>query len=413
MILNWGKVSDDAKGWDMNSKALHISIIAVFLFFPGNSFGKQQSEWKGKIEYEDGVKAVNNPSEPLYGPVQLKAEEDLFIGSEEDDKYMFYLPVSIAVDSKGNIFVLVAREFEIRKFDGDGKFLAAVGKRGQGPGEFEQPWGLYLDSLDRVYTFDSRQSNLHMFSNELTFIETWKLGFRPGSFSFSKDDRMILLNFKYSPQSSSTEIILANHSGELVDQIASFPYELPPMKKNRMLGNPYSHGLYFAPTRVGGAVYGYSSEYALYIVSSVGKLRQKITVNKRPEPISEADKESLRNDYLKRQDNSPAKVKLTKAEVRKAYVFPEHKPFYTNILVDDKNQIFAEKFKLYDPNDKSVCFDFFNEGGVYLHEVTMPFYPRALVGQCLYRFDSNRETGYVVIKRYKITNWDKLNTGIN
>ena len=67
---------------------------------------------------------------------------------------------------------------------------------------------------------------------------------------------------------------------------------------------------------------------------------------------------------------------------------------------------------MYDTNDKSVCFDFFNEEGVYLHEVTMPFYPRALVGQYLYRFDSIRETGYVVIKRYRITNLDQLKTGI-
>jgi len=337
----------------MNSKALCMYLIAVFLVIQGNSFGQHEPVWKGKIEYEDGVKVVKNPGEPLYKPIHLETEEDLCFGNEDDDEYMLYLPVWLSVDSKGNIFVLVVREFQIRKFDSDGKFLAAVGKRGQGPGEFEQPRGLYLDSLGRVYTFDSRRNNLHIFSNELSFIETRKLEFRPYGFSLSQDDRMILSNIHYSPPSSSTDIILTNPSGELIDQIASFPYELPPMIKNMMLGN------------------------------------------------------------FERQEKRPESEKFTKSEVKKAYVFPEHKPFYTNILVDDKSQIFAKKLKLYDPKDESVCFDFFNEEGVYLHEVTMPFSPRALVGQCLYRFVSNRETGYVVIKRYRITNWDQIKTGIN
>jgi len=397
----------------MNSKALCMYLIAVFLVIQGNSFGQHEPVWKGKIEYEDGVKVVKNPGEPLYKPIHLETEEDLCFGNEDDDEYMLYLPVWLSVDSKGNIFVLVVREFQIRKFDSDGKFLAAVGKRGQGPGEFEQPRGLYLDSLGRVYTFDSRRNNLHIFSNELSFIETRKLEFRPYGFSLSQDDRMILSNIHYSPPSSSTDIILTNPSGELIDQIASFPYELPPMIKNMMLGNPYSHRLYFAPIREGGAVYGYSSKYVLYSVSSDGKLKLKINVNRMPEPISEAEKESLRNDIFERQEKRPESEKFTKSEVKKAYVFPEHKPFYTNILVDDKSQIFAKKLKLYDPKDESVCFDFFNEEGVYLHEVTMPFSPRALVGQCLYRFVSNRETGYVVIKRYRITNWDQIKTGIN
>jgi hypothetical protein len=387
-----------------------LLVISLLLI---SSADAQSPKWKGKIEYEDGIKVVTNPGQPFYGAIEWKLQEELCIGNEEDDKYMFYFPVNLAVDSKGNIFVLVAREFEIRKFNSDGKFLAAAGKRGQGPGEFEQPWGLYLDSLGRVYTFDSRRNNLHIFSNELGFIETRKLEFRPHRFSFAQDNRMILVNIQYSPQSSSTDIILTNPSGELVDRIASFPYELPPMIKNMMLGNPYSHEQYFAPVRAGGAVYGYSSEYVLYAVSSLGKLRLKISVNRKPEPISEAEKESLRNDFLEGQDKRPAKEKLTKAEVKKAYVFPAHKPFFTNILIDDKSQIFAKKLKIYDPDDTSITFDFFNEEGIYLYDVTMPFYPRALAGQCLYRFDSNRETGYVVIKRYRITNLDQLKTGIN
>lgn len=42
--------------------------------------GEQKAQWKGKIEYENGVKLIKNPKELLYGEIEFELEKDLSIG---------------------------------------------------------------------------------------------------------------------------------------------------------------------------------------------------------------------------------------------------------------------------------------------------------------------------------------------
>ena len=55
---------------------------------------------------EDGVKVVKNPGKHLYVEITFNLEEDLSIGREEDENYMFYRAYGIAVDKQGNIYVV-------------------------------------------------------------------------------------------------------------------------------------------------------------------------------------------------------------------------------------------------------------------------------------------------------------------
>ena len=84
-------------------------VFSIFLFLSAFimlvSYGEQKAEWKGKIEYEDGVKVIKNPREPLYGEITFELEEDLSIGKEENENYMFYKWISVDVDQNGNIYV--------------------------------------------------------------------------------------------------------------------------------------------------------------------------------------------------------------------------------------------------------------------------------------------------------------------
>ena len=383
-----------------------FALICFFLVATSNI--AQKLEWKGKIEYEDGIKVVKNPGEPLHGRIDWKLEQELSIGNEADDRHVFNFPFYVAVDSQENIFALVAKEFEIRKFDKGGKFLARAGKKGQGPGEFVQPRKLCLDSQDRVLIFDAFNRQLHVFSNDLALIETRKFEFLIFGLGVTEDGNMILQTVFYPQERRAAEIVLTSPSGESIE-IAGYPYELPPKVKNQMLSNPYSHELYFAPFQDGGGVYGYSSRYELHVISSLGKPRLKILVDRESEPISEQEKEKLCSEFLEKQkqrSENLGREKLSRADLMKAYVFPEHKPFFTNILVDDKNRIFLRKLKIYDQADSSVTYELFNEEGIYLYDVKIPFSPLAVVNNCLYRVESDRDTGYMVIKRYRITNWD-------
>ena len=51
---------------------------------------------------------------------------------------------NVAVDDQGRFFVLETRSAEVRVFDRDGDFLYKFGQPGQGPGDFQRPYGMVI-----------------------------------------------------------------------------------------------------------------------------------------------------------------------------------------------------------------------------------------------------------------------------
>jgi hypothetical protein len=70
--------------------------------------------------------------------------------SDGDENYIFGSINDVEVDLMGNIYVLDGKMTRIVKFNKDGKFLLRFGKKGQGPGEFEFPESMVLDSEKRI-----------------------------------------------------------------------------------------------------------------------------------------------------------------------------------------------------------------------------------------------------------------------
>ena len=134
-------------------KNLIISILVLSLSL---SFYAQipPKGWKGKIEYQDGVKVVIKPVVPLYGEIELKLEEDLVIGNEEDENFAIYRGVKVQVDNQGNIYVGNGGTRQIHMFNNSGEFIRRIGKRGQGPGEFEFLNSIHIDSDNFLYALD-------------------------------------------------------------------------------------------------------------------------------------------------------------------------------------------------------------------------------------------------------------------
>jgi len=393
-------------------KTRAISLLAILLIPCSIIISKEQrqkTEWKGKIEIEDGVKVIKNPGEPLYGEITFELEEDLSIGNEEDENYIFYGLVTLAVDSEENIFVLDGGNCRIQKFDKNGSYLQTIGGRGQGPGEFEQPMWIHVDVKDIIYVFDSRRKNLHFFGKDGKIIETRRLA-HSLFFGLGIADKGTILTQTsfYSPERSTRDVVIIDSKGKVIKRIVSYPYKLPPRIKKRILGNPYSHRLYFCPALDGSGIYGHSSEYKLYVLNTSGETRFRIEKEEKAEPVTPKDKKRRIDNYLKRQEKSGRKEKLSRNEVKKAYVFPKIKPFFSRIILDNESRIYVRKFKLYNPEDTSGIYDLFSEEGYYIYRVKMPLPPRIIKKGYIYRIVPDRDTGYIKVKRYKIRNWDKI-----
>lgn len=78
----------------------------------------------------------------------------------------FLFPTYVTVDAKGNVYVADTLNSRVQKFDPDGKFVQAFGKRGNAFGQFDKPKGVALDSFGNLYVADSGWSNVQMFNEK-------------------------------------------------------------------------------------------------------------------------------------------------------------------------------------------------------------------------------------------------------
>jgi NHL repeat/6-bladed beta-propeller len=93
----------------------------------------------------------------------------------------FDAPTEVAVASNGDIFVadghtgggLALGNARVVKFDKNGKFLKTWGKKGMGPGEFDVPHTIALDSRGRVFVGDRQNNRIQIFDQDGKFIAQW------------------------------------------------------------------------------------------------------------------------------------------------------------------------------------------------------------------------------------------------
>ena len=110
-----------------------------------------------KIETIDGVRIVHNEKVGKWGKnpdVAIKLIRTIGDVDTEDENLAFNSPSDIAMDSSGNIYILDSGNQRIQKFSPEGKYLATIGRKGQGPGEFNYPGSLDIDGQGNLYVLD-------------------------------------------------------------------------------------------------------------------------------------------------------------------------------------------------------------------------------------------------------------------
>ena len=121
----------------------------------------------------------------------------------------FYQPNDVLVAPNGDIFVSEghgAGNNRILKFSKDGKLIKTWGKLGTGPGEFDQPHALAMDSRGRLFVGDRNNNRIQIFDQDGKFLAEWKQFSRPSGLYIDKNDNI------YTADSES-ESVSRNHDG--------------------------------------------------------------------------------------------------------------------------------------------------------------------------------------------------------
>ena len=102
----------------------------------------------------DDVVVVSNPKTPEL-KMRIVFNEELSIGEVEgDENYMFGNRVYFNTDEEGNFYVNDWDRRRIQKYDSQGNHLCTIGKKGQGPGEFQNVWIPRFENDNNLYVSD-------------------------------------------------------------------------------------------------------------------------------------------------------------------------------------------------------------------------------------------------------------------
>jgi sugar lactone lactonase YvrE len=133
------------------------------------------------------------------------------------DESHFNQPSDVVTAPNGDIFVADGHGNEsnarIVKFRKDGTFVKAWGHKGSGPGEFDTPHGITIDSRGRLFVADRENSRIQIFDQDGTFLDQWKQFGRPSGLYIDKRDILYAADSESNTPRNHNEFARGIHVG--------------------------------------------------------------------------------------------------------------------------------------------------------------------------------------------------------
>lgn len=123
---------------------------------------------------------------------------------------LFDQPTDVAISPAGEIFVTDSHRGgtnnRVVRFSGDGRFVKQWGTKGSGPGEFSEPHTIAMDSRGRLFVGDRENNRIQIFDQDGGFIDEWRQFGRPSGIYIAKDDTMYVADSESGPDTGAHEL---------------------------------------------------------------------------------------------------------------------------------------------------------------------------------------------------------------
>lgn len=135
-------------------------------------------------------------------------------GVPGDGPETFNQPTDVVVAPNGDIFIAdghrdtatsQAPNNRIVKFSKDGKFIKQFGGRGTGPGQLQEPHTIAMDSRGRLFVGDRINNRIEIFDQNGRVLEEWKQFGRPSGIYIAKDDTIYVADSESGPDTGAKE----------------------------------------------------------------------------------------------------------------------------------------------------------------------------------------------------------------
>ncbi|HWN84806.1 MAG TPA: peptidyl-alpha-hydroxyglycine alpha-amidating lyase family protein [Vicinamibacterales bacterium] len=123
---------------------------------------------------------------------------------------LFDQPTDVVIAPSGDIFVTDShrngKNNRVVRFRKDGTFVKEWGKKGTGPGEISEPHTIALDSRGRVFVGDRENNRIQIFDQDGTFLDQWRQFGRPSGISITSDDTIYVTDSESGPDTGAREL---------------------------------------------------------------------------------------------------------------------------------------------------------------------------------------------------------------
>jgi DNA-binding beta-propeller fold protein YncE len=202
--INRGPENPPILEFDQSGKLLKSFGAGLFAYPHGFTLDRDGNIWATDVNDEETVLGMSakNAQGVVMGHEVVKLSPDgkvlMTLGKEGvagNGQETFDRPTGVAVAPNGDVFVSDGHypnkhdSARIVKFSKSGKFIKEWGRKGSGPGEFDEPHDIFVGgSQQRVYVADRRNRRIQVFDQDGNFIAAWKQFGQPSSVFVGKDD---------------------------------------------------------------------------------------------------------------------------------------------------------------------------------------------------------------------------------
>lgn len=385
-------------------KRSSLVMLLVFVVFWSASYKSQIQETDAFVEVIDGVECIHNTEIPLHPDKTVAFEEDLSIsGEDQDGNIILFEPRLLLVDDNEKIYISESKDQVIKVFDSDGKYIKTIGAKGSGPGEFQMIAYLAITKDGKLIVMDRRARRTSFFDTSGQFLKSFQWQTDYYNFILMRSSSYIISEIVYGTDRQFQELFVKeiDFNGKEIRSYGQFTPEEPKIirkgNSSHYISLPVSPHSVFAGDQDRGLLFHcLNSKYIIGVYDTSGKLFRKIDLPYSPVPFTNKDAKEYRAIY----ENSPDEIVREEVKTMK---MPKVKNIVSMMYVDDERNLWVRTNESKREEDKILtAFDIFNSDGYYFAKVWIEFIYFIFKKGKMYRMDTDQETGYQTLKRYKV-----------
>jgi sugar lactone lactonase YvrE len=192
--------------YDTNGKLLASWGSGMFIFPHGATVDRDGNLWVTDARGEGGIghqvfKFDRN------GNVLMTLGQKGLSGSGPT---LFDQPTDVVTAPNGDIFVTDShrngKNNRVIKFAKDGTFIKEWGQKGSGPAEMSEPHTIAMDSRGRLFVGDRENNRILIFDQDGRRLDEWRQFGRPSGIFITGDDTIYVADSESGPDSGAREL---------------------------------------------------------------------------------------------------------------------------------------------------------------------------------------------------------------